>query len=111
MTAKAAFSDRWTETAEEDLAGIVDYIAAENPDSALTIFERICRYAADLRTLPQRGRIVPELHRFGIANYRELLPTPWRIIYRIEEGTVFVIAVLDGRRGLEDSLLERVGRR
>ena len=33
---------------------------------------------------------------------------PYRIIYRIEEDTVTVLAVLDGRRDLEDLLLERL---
>lgn len=110
MAASSSFQVRWTETAEEDLTAIVEYIAAENPDAALAIFDRISRHAAELHEFPERGRVVPELHRFGIANYRELLPSPWRVIYRIEQKTVFVTALLDGRRDLEDLLLERVVR-
>jgi hypothetical protein len=33
---------------------------------------------------------------------------PYRIVYRIEGDTVTVLGVLDGRRDLEDALLERL---
>lgn len=111
MMDSSRFKVRWTETAEEDLASIVDYIAVENPDAALAVFERICSYSSNLHVHPERGRIVPELHKFSIAGYCELLPSPWWIIYRVEETTVFVTAVLDGRRDLEDLLLERLTRK
>lgn len=101
---------RWTETAEDDLSSIVDYIAGENPDDALEVFLNITALAEDLAAHPERGRIVPELRKHGVFQYRELLPTPWRVMYRIEEMTVFVTAVIDGRRDLEQLLLERVGR-
>jgi hypothetical protein len=39
--------------------------------------------------------------------YRELIELPWRIIYKIEEDKVFVLAVIDGRRNMEDILLDR----
>jgi toxin ParE1/3/4 len=33
---------------------------------------------------------------------------PYRIIYRVEKRTVSVLAVLDGRREIQDLLLERL---
>ena len=57
--------------------------------------------------MPKRGRIVPELAAVGVHGCRELLPSPWRIIYRISEDMVYVLAVVDGRRNLGDLLLER----
>ncbi|NJD91201.1 MAG: type II toxin-antitoxin system RelE/ParE family toxin [Geobacter sp.] len=112
MTAQRAAKQRvaWTRTAEEDLAAIIDFIADDNPQAALSVFENIIERAATLHNLPDRGRIVPELHQNGISQYRELLITPWRIIYRVESSTLFVTAVLDGRRNLEDLLLERLSR-
>ena len=106
----ASFQVRWTSVAQEDLLAIVDFVAAENPAAALAVFERIRICAADLYSMPQRGRCVPELQKFGIVTYRELLSPPWRIIYRIEAQIVFVVAVLDGRRDLEGVLLERLAR-
>jgi toxin ParE1/3/4 len=110
MSVTSPFRVRWTATAEDDLTAIVEFIAVENVSAALTVFDRISACAGELYALPERGRIVPELQKFGIVSYRELLPTPWRIIYRIESRVVFVTAVLDGRRDLSSLLLERIGR-
>ncbi|NVN99893.1 MAG: type II toxin-antitoxin system RelE/ParE family toxin [Geobacteraceae bacterium] len=112
MTAKRQipFKVLWTKTAEEDLAAIVDFIADDNLEAAFSVFERIRERAENLCNLPDRGRIVPELHQNGIIQYRELITAPWRIIYRPEGDCLFVMAVLDSRRNLEDLLLERFSR-
>ena len=92
------------------MTAIVEYIASENLEAALAIFDSIRAMAGQLVSFPERGRVVPELHTFGISQYRELLLSPWRLICRIGEGEVFVVAVIDGRRNLEDILLERITR-
>ncbi|MEN6320245.1 MAG: type II toxin-antitoxin system RelE/ParE family toxin [Syntrophaceae bacterium] len=43
-----------------------------------------------LGDFPKSGRIVPE---FGIANLREIIYSPFRIIYRIDEKRVRVVRV------------------
>jgi plasmid stabilization system protein ParE len=112
MTAKRQQSHKvvWTRTAEEDLAAIVEFIAEDNNVAAIAVFERIRERATALHALPYRGRIVPELHQNGIIQYKELIVTPWRIIYRFDGERVYVMAVFDGRRNLEDLLLERLSR-
>jgi toxin ParE1/3/4 len=40
----------------------------------------------------------------------QLILSLWRIIYRIDESMVYVTAVFDSRRNLEDLLLERLCR-
>ena len=107
---KSAFKVVWTRTAEEDLAGIVDFIADDNIEAAFAVFDRIRERAAALHDLPDRGRIVPELHQNGIIQFRELIIAPWRIIYRLDGDYLYVMAVFDGRRNLEDLLLERLSR-
>ena len=57
--------------------------------------------------MPEKGRIVPELEFFHIRTYREIIESPWRIIYRIEEQKAHILAVIDGRRNVEDILLQR----
>ena len=52
--------------------------------------------------------IVPELQAQAVLFYRELLHKSWRIIYRIETNTVYVLALLDARRNVEDLLLNRL---
>jgi hypothetical protein len=43
----------------------------------------------------------------GIILYREIILAHWRMIYRIAGQTVYVLAVFDARRNLEDILLDR----
>ena len=54
------------------------------------------------------GRVVPEFAHFGIRSWRELIVRPYRVIYRIDGHTVYVLAVVDGRRELDDLLLEKL---
>jgi toxin ParE1/3/4 len=80
----------------------------DSPHNALKILKRIKQKAANLYTLPERGRIVPELQDQGILQYRELIIPPWRLIYRIAEQKVYVLSVIDSRRNVEDILLNRL---
>ncbi len=98
----------WTNVAENDLKEIIDFISVDSPQNALKILKSIKRKASNLYTLPERGRIVPELHGQGIFQYRELIIPPWRLIYRIGERKVYVLAVIDSRRNVEDVLLARL---
>ena len=98
----------WSIIAENDLKNIIEYIADDSPPNALKIFKRIKQKASSLYTFPERGRIVPELRDQGILQYRELVISPWRILYRISDKSVFVLSVLDSRRNIEDLLLKRL---
>lgn len=105
---KKAYEVSWSETSEKDLVAIIEYIADDNPSRAYEVFQEVKRKASKLRSLPKRGRIVPELQEQGITQYRELVIPPWRIIYRISEQKVYVLSVLDSRRNVEDILLKRL---
>lgn len=100
----------WAEAAEHDLLGIVGYLADRNPASAVEVLERLERRAGALRSSPGRGRVVPELARLQVREYRELIVAPYRLIYRIGGSRVVVLGVFDSRRNLEDVLLERLVR-
>jgi plasmid stabilization system protein ParE len=86
------------------------YIARDSIDEAFKILSRLRETAETLLSMPQRGRLVPELHAQGVITYHELFVSPWRIIYRIGRRKVHVLAVIDSRRNLEDILLERFTR-
>jgi plasmid stabilization system protein ParE len=94
--------------AERDLQAIIEFIAAEDPVAAVRVLDQIESRTGSLKQMPERGRVVPELAAFGIRTYRELVVTPWRIIYRIGGQVLYVLAVLDGRRNVEDVLLDRL---
>lgn len=98
---------QWASIAENDLKGIIEYIAEGSLANAISVFEKIKEKALRLNQFPERGRIVPELKDQGIALYRELIVTPWRIIYRITDKTIYVLSVLDSRQNVEDILLKR----
>jgi toxin ParE1/3/4 len=97
----------WASVAEVDLKRIIDYIAIDSPGNALQILEKIRQKVSDLYTLPEHGRIVLELQEQGISIYRELIISPWRIVYRISGTTVYVLSIIDSRQNVEDILLNR----
>ena len=98
----------WARVAENDLKEMIDYIAIDSPTNALKIFKKIKNKASGLYTMPERCRIVPELKDQGIMQYRELIISPWRIMFRITEIKVYILSVLDARRNIEDILLKRL---
>ena len=102
------YTVQWTAASGRDLESSMAYIAKESPEQALLLLQKIRARASTLSTMPERGRIVPELKLHGISIYRELIIAPWRLIYRITDRIVYVYAVIDSRRNLEDILLARL---
>ncbi|MCM3877903.1 MAG: type II toxin-antitoxin system RelE/ParE family toxin [Thermoanaerobaculia bacterium] len=98
----------WALIACQDLTEIIEYIARDDPGAAARVLDTLEARAASLRTLAARGRIVPELKRIQVHAYRELLGGPYRLIYRVESARVVVVGVFDGRRNLEDILIDRL---
>jgi len=98
----------WTAVAASDLERIAAFLAGESPVRAAAIIDRIVERAQSLASLPNRERTPPELRSVGDRSWRELQEAPWRTIYRRLDEVVQVHAVLDGRRNLEDILMERM---
>ncbi len=97
----------WTDTAQKDLLNIIDYISFNSKQNAKNSFNKIKQIANQLNSMPEKGRVVPELDFFNIKTYREIILYPWRIIYKIEAQKVLILSVIDGRRNIEDILLQR----
>ncbi len=104
---KGIYQVFWTQTAQQDLQRIIEYIATDSEIQARRVYLSIKEKADNLRQMPLQGRIIPELRYYSILIYRELISPPWRIIYKTEEKKVWVLAVIDGRRNVEDILLNR----
>ncbi len=102
-----SFAVKWARSAELDLTNIITYIANENQEAALETLNKIKKACHSLNAYPKRCRIVPELKQYGITVYREAIVSNYRIQFRIEGKRVWVLAVLDSRRNLEDILLDR----
>ncbi len=106
-----SFRVRISVEAEADLASIVDFILVrESASRAVLVDERILDVLDQLETMPKSGRVVPELQRQGVFAYRELLATPWRVLYRVVGREVRVVAIIDGRRDVYELLHERLRR-
>lgn len=98
----------WAQVAQRDLLAIVDYLVERDPDAAASTLDKLERRGAALKRTPKRGRVIPELERLQLREYRELIVAPYRLVYRVEGKRVLVLGVLDSRRNLEDLLLDRL---
>ena len=95
--------------AKQDLLQLHNYVALnDSPAKADGLIDRLRRTCARLKTIPERGRIPPELERLGIREFREITLEPYRIIYSVVKFQVLVYCILDGRRDLQDLLEERL---
>ena len=98
----------WSEIAILDLDLILDYIANEDSvESAQGVYAKIELKVLSLNQSPCRCRVVPELLEIGVLEFREALWGPYRICFRMYEKTVVLVAIVDGRRNLDESLVER----
>lgn len=102
---KAVF---WASSANEDLVEIAEYLAEESIDAAEAFVSRVDERLTQLAEFPEIGRVVPELERHNVMRFRELVVSPWRIVYREEKDKIFIVTVFDGRRNIEDILLRRL---
>lgn len=94
----------------QDLEGIGSFLASRSPAVARRVLSKLEKRALTLSAFPPRARVVPELEPFGIRDWRELIEPPYRIVFAVAGKRVNVMAVLDGRRDLQDELLLRLVR-
>jgi toxin ParE1/3/4 len=85
----------WTQSAQQALDEVLEYIAEDSRDRALSLVQRVLEAAASLVLLAERGRVVPELARPEI---RELLVGSYRLLYLVRDGEVVIVGFLDGAR-------------
>jgi toxin ParE1/3/4 len=71
---------------------------------AANIYDKLKVKVSPLVDFPETGRIVPELARLGIDTIRQITEKPWKIYYRIVDDEIWILAVIDERRNLEEIL-------
>lgn len=95
-------------SAYTDLLRIEEYLTIEDSAPAATeVVNSILDRIDNLSRFPSRGVIVPEFTRFGVKQYRQVLQSGYRIIYRIDDTTVGVVLVVHQRRDIANLALER----
>ena len=86
-------------SAVNDLDDISSWYADQQvPAVGDKLLREIVPQVERLGAFPESGRIVPE---FGIANLREIICSPFRIIYRLDESKVRVVRVWRSERLLK----------
>lgn len=98
----------WTANAKDDLLNIVAYIKKDSPSIANDTYQKIRKKANSSNFFPLKGRVVPELQKEGITLYREVVASPWRILYKVGNDTVYIMAILDSRQNVEELLLQKL---
>ena len=96
--------------AQDDLNEIIEYYASISLNYIETTISEFEENVMSLQQHPRSGRIVPELERQGITQYRELIQGYYRIIYKISKDKVTVLTVIDGRRNFEEVIIEKLSR-
>ncbi len=94
----------WADAAVADLDAAADYISKDSPAYAASFVLQSLKAARSLGDLPERGRVVPEFKREDI---REIFVFSYRLIYRIDELRVSVLAFIHGRRDFSQAWDER----
>ncbi|MBX3248339.1 MAG: type II toxin-antitoxin system RelE/ParE family toxin [Myxococcales bacterium] len=102
----------WTSGALADYEAILDFVTERDGiEHAERLHRKLHPAVGRLATHPERCRVVPELRAVGVVTYRELIVKPYRVPFRVRGDDVLVLAVLDARRDLEETLFARLTQR
>ena len=106
---QATHTLKWTKNAKDDLLDIITCIKADDsPTTAKNVSKKLKDKAQSSHFFPLKGRVVPELQVEGIVHYREIIVSPWRIIYKVGNDTVYIMSIIDSRQNLDDLLLKKI---
>jgi toxin ParE1/3/4 len=87
----------WSPEAWEDIEEIAAFIHKDSPLYASQVVEKLIDASRRLTQFPLRGRNVPELR----STHRECFVYSYRLIYRVRDQHVLIVAVIHGKRLLE----------
>jgi toxin ParE1/3/4 len=83
-------------SAVNDLEGIrAWYIELEVPEVGERLLQEVIAAVERLADFPESGRVVPE---FGLAQLREVIHPPFRIVYRVDKARVRIVRVWRSER-------------
>ena len=88
----------WTEQALLGLTDIEEYIARDDPTTAIVFVEKLIRRTDILCEQPFAGRVVPEVPG---RELRELIEGNYRIVYRTNDGTIEILTVFESHKKLD----------
>ena len=90
---------KWSPEATEDLESIAEYIARDSEFYARSVVSKILSVSSKIPEQPMIGRIVPEI---GEKEIRERFVYSYRLVYRIQNSMITIVAIIHGKRLLEN---------
>ena len=90
---------KWSPEAIEDLESIAEFIARDSGYYARAVVTEILSVSRDIREFPLIGRVVPEV---GDESIRERFIYSYRLVCRVESDSILIVAVIHGKRLLEN---------
>jgi len=89
----------WSDESLDDIDSIADFICRDSRHHAQRVVDEIISIVETIQTQPEMGRVVPEIQQTQI---REHFIYSYRIIYEIKNGELHILAVIHGKRLLEN---------
>ncbi|KAF0144125.1 MAG: plasmid stabilization system [Nitrospirae bacterium] len=96
-----AYGIKWSPRAASHFEDICDYIAKDSRHYASLFAKKIVSIIKTIPQFPKAGRIVPE---YNDENLREKIYENYRIVYRIKDEIIEIVAICHGARQLENIL-------
>ena len=96
--------------AEDDLNEIIEYHFSMSQNYVEKPISEFKENIMSLKIHPKSGRIIPELEKQWILQYRELIQGYYRIIYEIDDNKIIVHSIVDGRRNFEETIISKLSR-
>ncbi len=90
-----------TEPAADDLLQIALFIAADDPDRALSFTSELEASCFALEDFPKRGSVLKESNGYEV---RRLVHGSYVILYQIEEASISVLRILHGSQNIASIL-------
>lgn len=87
-----------TAAAEADFEAIGDYIAQDNPARAQSFVRELSRSCLELADMPEAWPIIPSYEHHGV---RRRVHGRYLIFYRVAEGRITILHVLNGAMDVE----------
>ncbi len=88
------------------MVAIWDYIAMDSIGNAGRFLDQLEEKLYSLEYLPERGHVIPESEYLQTTRYRQLIHKKYRIIYRVDGKTVYILRIFQGSKLLDMASLE-----
>lgn len=86
---------RFTPSGRAQFLGALAHIRRDKPSAAVRFRRRAEDVLRRLEKFPESGRTIPE---FPDLPHREVIIAPYRFFYRLQDDTVWIVAVWHGAR-------------